>query len=268
MKKALGFIGCGKMAYALLKGITNMPEAQYASIYVSDIDIKRTELFASEFGCITGDNAETVSAADVIFLAVKPGQVKSVLEATCDCWDNQKLLISIAAGISTRLIENTLGMEIPVIRVMPNTPCLVAEGVAAISGGKYALPAHLDMVQQMLDNLGMAFVIDENYMDAVTAVSGSGPGYAYLVVEAMMDAAVQVGLNSELARQLVVNTIKGSMTMLQQTGEHPAVLKAQVCSPGGTTIAGIRELEGKGIRKAFFAAIEKAYQRSIEQDKS
>lgn len=267
MIPALGVIGCGNMGYALLKGIVNGAEPKYAGIYISDINAARTDLFNREFGAVVGSNQETIAAADIVFLAVKPAQLKEVLTTTRNKWQSKKLLVSIAAGITTRLIEDVMGMEIPVVRVMPNTPCLVAEGVSAVCGGKYASPEHLHMVEAIFSNLGTAIITEEKNLDAVTAVSGSGPGYAYLVAEAMIDAAVNMGLNSEMARELVVNTIKGSMTMLQKTGEHPAVLKAQVSSPGGTTIAGLRQLEGNGIRKAFFTAVENAYQRSVELGK-
>ncbi|HEX3010838.1 MAG TPA: pyrroline-5-carboxylate reductase [Syntrophomonadaceae bacterium] len=267
MNPALGVIGCGNMGYALIKGIVNGHEPKYSNIYISDINTVRTDLFSHEFAALSGSNQETVASADIIFLAVKPGQIKKVLTDTRNQWKPNKLLISIAAGISTDIIENAIGIQIPVVRVMPNTPCLVAEGVSAICAGKYASAENLQLVEALLNNLGLAVIIEEKYMDAVTAVSGSGPGYAYLVAEAMMDAAVNMGLNGEMARKLVVNTIRGSMTMLQKTNEHPAVLKAQVSSPGGTTIAGLRQLEQNGIRKAFFDAVESAFERSVEQSK-
>lgn len=267
MAPSLGVIGCGNMGYALIKGIANGHESKYSNIYISDINTARTDLLIHEFGAVSKSNYEIVASADIIFLAVKPSQVKEVLTNSRNEWQPNKLLISIAAGISTDFIENVIEKKIPVIRVMPNTPCLVAEGVSAICAGKYASPDHLQRVETMLNNLGSTIIIEEKYMDVVTAVSGSGPGYAYLVAEAMIDAAVNMGLNGEMAKKLVVNTIRGSMTMLQKTNEHPAVLKAQVSSPGGTTIAGLRKLEQNGIREAFFAAVESAYVRSVELGK-
>lgn len=264
MKPVLGIIGCGRMAYALVKGIYEDAGNNYAEIWASDPDPNRTGLFAREFGAQAGNNYDTVVASDVVLLAVKPGMVNTILDETRSAWNESKLLISIAAGISTLTIEQKLGVEIPVVRVMPNTPCLVGEGASAISAGQNAGANHLALVQQMLNSVGISVLIDESYMDAITAVSGSGPAYAYLVAEAMIDAGVQAGLSSEMARQLVIHTIKGSMTMLDKTGEHPAVLKAQVCSPGGTTIAAVRQLEENGLRKAFFNAVEKARERSIE----
>lgn len=263
MPVKLGVIGCGKMGYALTKGISNSP-GFYSDIYVDDIDIERTLLFEREFGALTATPDEVVAKSDIIILAVKPAQVKNVLSATHDQWTGDKLLISIAAGIKISSIEKGLTEAVRVIRVMPNTPCLVGEGVSAIAAGRYATQADLEKVQSMLDKVGTTIIIDESYMDAITAVSGSGPAYAFLIVEAMMDASLSTGLSSDISRRLVIQTLKGSLTMLEHTSEHPAALKAQVTSPGGTTIAGLRQLEAGGIREAFFAAIEKARQRSIE----
>lgn len=262
MAASLGIIGCGKMAYALLKGISQ--NSVYTSIYACDTSSERMDLFARDFNAITVTAPELVSKADLIILAVKPGQIKSVLAETNEQWDNCKLLVSIAAGIKTTSIEEQLGKQVPVVRVMPNTPCLIGEGASALTAGRYARLTDLEIVQSILRQVGIAVIVDEIYMDAVTAVSGSGPAYSFLIVEAMMDAALHLGLTSDLARQLVVQTLKGSISMVEQTAEHPAVLKAQVTSPGGTTIAGLRELEAGGIREAFFAAIERACQRSIE----
>jgi pyrroline-5-carboxylate reductase len=259
----LGIIGCGKMGYALLKGITQESGA-YNTIYICDTDDERMGLFTREFGALATSHQQLIANADVIILAVKPAQVKSVLASTSDVWSNEKLLISIAAGIKIAAIEKELGKPVRVVRVMPNTPCLVGEGVIAIAGGHHASLADLQLVQAMLERVGISIILEESYMDAVTAVSGSGPAYAFLIVEAMMDAAINLGLSSDISRRLVLQTVKGSITMLEKTGDHPAVLKAQVTSPGGTTIAGLRELEAGGIREAFFAAMEKAWQRSMK----
>lgn len=264
MKSLLGVIGCGQMAYALVKGITGNKEMSYGGIWASDTDTARIEIFNREFGARSSNNYDIVEACDIILLAVKPGVVTKILDETRDAWNESKLLVSIAAGISTSLIEQRLGIAVPVVRVMPNTPCLVGEGASAITAGQNARIDHVKMVECMLSSVGITVRIDETHMDAVTAVSGSGPAYAYLVAEAMIDAGVQSGLSTVVARQLVIQTIKGSMAMLEKTGEHPAVLKAAVCSPGGTTIAGVRQLEANGLRKAFFDAIEKAREKSIE----
>jgi len=263
MPPTLGIIGCGKMGYALLKGITQ-DSWEESIIYACDTASERTQLFVQEFNAIPANQEQLVADADIVILAVKPAQIKRILAETASTWNNDKLLISIAAGIKTASIEKELGKPVRVVRVMPNTPCLVGEGVSAIAGGKYASPADLQLVQTIVERVGLSVILDETYMDAVTAVSGSGPAYVFLLVEAMMDASLSLGLSSDISRSLVLQTFKGSLSMLAQTGEHPAVLKAQVTSPGGTTIAGLRELEAGGIREAFFAALERACQRSIE----
>jgi len=267
MARVLGIIGCGKMAYAILKGIIGRASMDFSAIYVNDIDLERTNLFVREFQAVAVQQNELVSACDIIILAVKPQQVRQVLESTREFWDSTRLLVSIAAGITTFTIEREVGLAIPVVRVMPNTPCLIGEGVAAVAGGSHASNADIEVVKDMFSKLGLAIVVEEKYMDAITAVSGSGPAFAFLVAEAMINAGVLVGLDSNLSRSLVLNTLKGSISMMQKSEEHPAVLRDQVCSPGGTTIAGVKQLEENGIRKAFFQAIEKAFHKSIELGK-
>lgn len=263
MPHRLGIIGCGKMGYALMKGITRDPDS-YDMIYACDPAEERTQLFAREFKAVPAGPQQVVDHADMIIMAVKPAQVKAVLAETSSNWTVDKLLISIAAGIKTASIESELEKPVRVVRVMPNTPCLIGEGVSALAAGKYASPADLQLVQNIVGQIGLSVILPESYMDAVTAVSGSGPAYVFLVVEAMIDAALSLGLSSDISRRLVMQTFKGSLSMLEQTGEHPAILKAQVTSPGGTTIAGLRELEAGNIRESFFAALERACQRSAE----
>jgi len=262
MPGKLGIIGCGKMGYALIKGISSA--SAYTDIYACDTSSERSELMAREFGAIPVSPEELVNNADIIIMAVKPGQVMELLHRTAERWNEKQLLISIAAGIKIASIEAAVVKPLPVVRVMPNTPCLVGEGASGIAAGHYASQADIKLVQAMMDSVGISVIVDEAYMDAITAVSGSGPAYAFLVIEAMMDAALQLGLSSDMSRQLVMQTFKGSIAMLEKTGEHPAVLKSQVTSPGGTTIAGLRKLEAEGIREAFFAALERACQRSKE----
>lgn len=267
MSRSLGLIGCGKMAYALMKGIGGAEFLGFDSLLVNDIDPERGVLFQEEFNAIPTETGEVLHSSRVIILAVKPQQVRMVLDANRAWWTTEHLLISLAAGIKTGSYENEIGLHLPVVRVMPNTPCLVGQGVSAISAGRYAADKDLQLVAKMFEQLGTCVMVEEKHMDAVTAISGSGPAYVFLVVESLMNAALQVGLDLKLARQLLVNTVKGSMEMMEQSGEHPAILREQVCSPGGTTIAGIRQLEENGLRRAFFQAVEKAYERSIELGK-
>lgn len=261
MSQKVALLGCGKMAYALLKGIK---KNTFASIYCHDIDSERIELFAAEFGGKPAGLAEAIEAAQLIILAVKPQVLSIVMQDSVGLWTADKLLISVLAGVKTSTLEEASGGQTPVIRVMPNTPCLVGQGVSALSSGRLATAEQMALAKAIFSQLGVAVEVDEGLMDAVTAVSGSGPAYAFLVVEAMMNAAVNVGLDAALARELVIGTFKGSLAMLEAENLHPAILREQVCSPGGTTIAGVRQLEGNRLRKAFFDAIAAACQRSIE----
>lgn len=265
----LGIIGCGKMAYALLKGIYSSSEYRPALSFVCDPDQARVDLFCNDFKAVAMTADDLISKSQVVLLAVKPGQVQVLLNNTAVFWNDQKLLISVAAGIKTGDLEKTLANQpARVVRVMPNTPSLVGEGMSAICAGSRATDDDLNFVRALLDGSSKSIIIDEEYMDAVTAVSGSGPAYVFLLVEALMEAAVNAGLNSNIARQLVLQTFKGSIRMLEDSGDHPAILKEQVCSPGGTTIAGVRQLEAGGVRSAIFNAVEAASIRSKELGKN
>lgn len=261
MPLKVALIGCGKMAYALLKGIDR---SAFEAIYSHDIDPVRSELFAAEFGAAPVGLAEAIEAAELIILAVKPQALSKLMLDSSGLWNSEKLLISVLAGVKTSTLESAIGGKTAVIRVMPNTPCLVGQGVSALSPGKLATTEQMTTARAIFAQLGVAVEVEERLMDAVTAVSGSGPAYAFLVLEAMMNAAVNVGLDAALSRELVLGTFKGSLAMLEAENLHPAILREQVCSPGGTTIAGVRQLEGNGLRKAFFDAIDKAWQRSME----
>ncbi len=262
--KILGVIGCGNMAYALVKGLKEAGFG-FESMVGFDINPDRLELFQRELGVEpVSSNEEVAQRADVVLLAVKPAQVGQVLGEISSRLTREKLLVSIAAGISTAFIEEAIGRPVPVVRVMPNTPCLVGRGVSAISAGKAASLENEELVARMLSAVGEVCRVPESYMDGVTALAGSGPAYIYLVAEAMTDAGVEVGLPRDLARTLASKTMAGAVAMMEITGRHPAVLREEVTSPGGTTIAGLRELEENGLRKAFFRAIRRAFERSIE----
>jgi pyrroline-5-carboxylate reductase len=265
MTWTLGVIGCGKMSHAFLQGICRSVGQDLESICIYDPDESRLRLFEADFKAVTVSKADLIARSDLIILGVKPNQVREALEDTLVYWHEDKILLSIAAGVRSSYLEQLFSDRVPrVIRAMPNTPCLVGEGMVALCAGRSANAADLVRVESLFLASGKAIIVKEQDMDAVTAVSGSGPAYVFLVVEAMIDAAVNVGLSSEVARELVLQTVKGSVLMLEASGEHPALLKQQVSSPGGTTIAGLRELEAHGIRQAFFDAVEAARNRSIE----
>lgn len=264
MSPKLAVIGCGKMAYAIMKGLDKQA---YGAVFCHDINPARSALFETEFGATACSLCETIDTADVVILAVKPQQLQQVMQTSSGRWTQEKLLISVLAGVKTETLEKSSGGQTAVVRVMPNTPCLVGQGISALCAGKLATPLQLQIARDIFSQLGSAVTVEEKLMDAVTAVSGSGPAYVFLAVEAMINAAVNVGLDAALSRELVIETFKGSLAMLEAENLHPAILREQVCSPAGTTIAGVRQLESNGLRKAFFDAIEKAYQRSIELGK-
>ncbi|MGI6453940.1 MAG: pyrroline-5-carboxylate reductase [Syntrophomonadaceae bacterium] len=267
MNFTLGMVGCGKMAYALVRGLAANSQVEADKILVNDIDINRVDIFTREFGAQGVSLPELLTKCDMVILAVKPQHMQMVLTEAAGLWKPGQKIVSIAAGITTTQIEDTLGLALPVVRVMPNTPCLINKGVMAVCGGRYASDHDVHLVMELISNLGLPMQTAEKNMDAVTALSGSGPAYVYLVAEAMINAGVYVGLDHDLARTLVLQTIMGSAAMLLETREHPAVLRDQVCSPGGTTMAGVQQLENNGLRKAFFSAIKAACDRSRELGK-
>jgi pyrroline-5-carboxylate reductase len=265
MTWTLGIIGCGNMSYALLRGISRSTELAPEKIYINDPNETRLQLFETEFKAVRADKEDLISFADMVIVGVKPNQVHEVLEGTQDYWKEDKILLSIAAGIRTVYLESLLSPNVArVIRAMPNTPCLAGEGMTGLCAGSTATKADMEKVRSLFAASGRAIIVKEQDMDAVVAVSGSGPAYVFLMIEAMIEAGVSVGLSSATARELVLQTVKGSVAMLEESGEHPAILKQQVTSPGGTTIAALRQLEQGGIRRAFFDAVEAARNRSIE----
>lgn len=258
----LGVIGCGQMARALLTGFSK-EGSMFSSLLLYDIDPAKSEALADEFGGTTKENSRSIAEeADLILLAVKPAQIVPVLCDIESVLHEERLLVSVAAGISTAKIVHEVGKHVAVVRVMPNTPSLIGMGATAVAFGSSVAEGDKELIIKMFSTVGIVESVPESYMDAITAVSGSGPAYVFLVAEAMTDAAVEVGIPRDLARRLVNQTLTGSVAMMQTEGKHPALLREQVASPGGTTIAGIRALETGGIRAAFFEAVNAAYQRS------
>ena len=213
------------------------------------------------------DNRRVVEQADVVFLAVKPQQLPAVAEQVGGRIGKDKLVVSIAAGVRLKTLADALGTE-RLVRVMPNTPCLVGSGASGYSLGLDATPADAALVGQLLGAVGRAFqVSDEKLLDAVTGLSGSGPAFVYVMIEALSDGGVRMGLPRELATALAAQTVRGAAEMVLQTGEHPAALKDRVASPGGTTIAGLAALEAGGVRSALMGAVEAATRCSTELGK-
>ncbi len=259
----LGFIGIGNMGEALLRGIITSKLMTSSLIYASDVNKEKLEKLSDELNInALESNQELTNKCDIILLAVKPDIVKVVLPQISKCFISPKWIISIAAGVSTSVIEGFLPSGTPVVRVMPNTPAMVNEGMSAISAGSYANEGHLEKARQIFNAVGKTIIVQEKLMDVVTALSGSGPAYIFLIIEALTDAGVQLGLSRQDALLMSAQTVFGSSKMLLETNEHPAILKNRVTSPGGTTAAGLYELEKNGVRSAIIDAVISATNRS------
>jgi len=263
--RRVAFLGAGNMGEALIKGLTQVGLVPAGSISAADPRADHLGQVAKRYGIrAVADNAALVSGADVIILAVKPQIMTAVLKEIASVVDEGKLLISIAAGVSTRKLLLQLGKPARLIRVMPNTPALVLEGVTAIARAEGLKPGDLEAAQELFAAVGKVVVLDESAMDAVTGLSGSGPAYVAIAIEALADGGVNMGLDRATAMTLAAQTVLGSARLILDTGVHPGQLKDMVSSPGGTTIAGIAALEEAGLRRAFIQAVERATLRSRE----
>ena len=261
----VGFIGGGNMGEALIKGLLAASLVPADAVHASDVRIERLRTLAQQYGVqLREDNAALVRDVDIVILAVKPQIMASVARQIAPAVTRKKLLISIAAGVSTATIRAALGKDARLIRVMPNTPALVLEGVTAIAKAEGLEPGDLDTAGQIFSAVGRVVTLDEDLMDAVTGLSGSGPAYVALVVESLADGGVKMGLDRVTAMTLATQTVLGAARLLLETGMHPGALKDMVSSPGGTTIAGIAALEEGGIRHDLIRAVERATQRSRE----
>lgn len=265
LESRLGFIGAGRMATALAAGILEQKLVVGSQILASDPVAGALEAFVRRTGGQAGsDNRQVAQQADVLFLAVKPQQMAGVLADLRGIIEPRHLVISIAAGVRLETLASGLGSGPRLVRVMPNTPCLVGQSASAYSLGPGATAADQVLVERLLGAVGKAFLLEERLLDAVTGLSGSGPAFVYLFIEALSDGGVRMGLAREVALALAAQTVKGAAEMVLQTGEHPGALKDQVTSPGGTTIAGLQQLEAHAVRGAVIAAVEAATRRSIE----
>jgi pyrroline-5-carboxylate reductase len=263
--KRVGFIGGGNMGEALIRGLVGANLVKPGLITATDVRADRAKQLAQQFGVTAhSDNARCVRDADVVILAVKPQIMAEVLREIAPAVEARHLLISIAAGVATATIRAALGKDARIIRVMPNTPALVLQGAAGIARGKGLEPDDLDTAQEIFSAVGRAVVLDEELLDAVTGLSGSGPAYVAIVIESLADGGVKMGLDRVTAMTLATQTVLGAAQLLRDTGLHPGALKDMVSSPGGTTIAGISALEEGGVRTTFIRAVERATQRSRE----
>jgi len=264
----IGFIGGGNMGEALIKGLLISGRFDASQIGVSDISQERLDHLHNTYQVSTvAGNRELAAGSDLIVLAVKPQQVGDVLGEINASLDHLPLIISIAAGVPIATLEQPLVKSVPVIRVMPNTPALVLAGASAIAAGTHASADHLAIAKVLFEAVGLVVEVEESQMDAVTGLSGSGPAYVFLFMEALIDAGVLMGLSRPVARDLAVHTTLGSAKLLAESEEHPGVLKDQITSPGGTTIHGLTILESGGLRGMLMDAVEAATRRSEELGK-
>jgi len=263
--KKIGFIGAGQMAKSLAAGIsTSTPNS--VQFFIADPNDDACESFQTSVG--TGasvtrlaTNQEVVSASDLVFLAVKPQFLESAIAGVE--FGNRPLVVSIIAGFKIFQLERMLGID-RIVRVMPNTPCLIGKGASAISAGESVAPDDVELVMSFLASVGTIVQVEERLLDSVTGLSGSGPAYVFTFIESLIDGAVLTGMPRGIARQLALQTIIGAATMMEQTGEHPAILRDRVTSPGGTTIEGLKALEESSFRDAVLSAVLAATERSRE----
>jgi pyrroline-5-carboxylate reductase len=261
-RRGLAVIGGGKIGEALLSGLVRRGGPD--GILVCERSPERAAQLTARYGVSAVDLPDAAARARVLLLAVKPQDIDVLLERLAGVVDEGHLVVSVAAGVPTARIEAALPPGTAVVRVMPNTPALVDEGMSVLSAGAHAGEEDLDEAEALLAAVGQVRRVPESQQDAVTALSGSGPAYFFFLVEAMVDAGILLGLPRALAADLIVQTALGAAVMMRDSGEHPVQLREAVTSPGGTTIAAIRELERHGVRAALIAAIEAAHARSVE----
>ncbi len=254
-------LGGGVMGETLLSGLIRAGR-RVEDLVVGERRSERAAELRERYGVESATSIDAARDADTIVLVVKPQDMSDLLAEIVSAVRSDQLVVSLAAGITTGFLEARLPEGTPVVRVMPNTPALVDEGMAAISRGSHCDESHLAEAESLMASTGRVLQVPERQQDAVTAISGSGPAYLFFVVEAMIEAGVHLGLPRGTASELVVQTVVGSAKLLRETGEHPVVLRERVTSPGGTTAAAIRELEDHKVRAAFLTALEAARNRS------
>jgi pyrroline-5-carboxylate reductase len=259
----IAILGAGKMGEALLSGLLRAGRSAGDVTAVVRRPARAEEL-TEAYGVRVISAEEAAKTASTLVVAVKPQDMARMLDEIAGSVSPSQLVISVAAGITTSFIERRFPVEVPVVRVMSNTPVLVDEAMSVISAGAFAAEAHLRLAEELLSPVGKVLRIPESQQDAATALSGSGPAYVYYLVEAMVDAGILLGMPRRTALEMVTQAVYGAATMLRDSGEHPVILREAVTSPGGTTISAIRELENHGVRAAFLAAIEAARDRGRE----
>jgi pyrroline-5-carboxylate reductase len=264
-KIKVAVLGAGKMGGILLQAFlkNNLFGKDQISGTVQHAD--RAQALSAQFGVEVGvDNVEAAREADVILLGVKPIQVPALVNLIRPVLNDRKLIVSIAASVKTRSIEDAAGVDLGVVRAMPNTPAMISAGVTALCAGRFCTPEQMAVAMRIFQTVGRAVVVDEKHMDAVTGLSGSGPAFLYIIIEALAEAGVNVGLPRDVATLLAAQTTLGSARMVLETGYHPALLKDAVTTPAGCTVDGILELEEGGLRVTLIKAVKRATQRAAE----
>ncbi len=265
MEGQLAILGTGRMGEALLGGLLRSGWARPEQLWCTVRTADRAQRLAETYGVRADtDSAAAAAEADVVVIAVKPQTIRALLDEIAPKVRPEQTVISVAAGVPTSTFEELFIEGVPVVRVMSNVPVLVDEAMSAVAPGRYATEEHLAVAEQVLAHVGKVVRLAEEHLDSVTALSGSGPAYFFLLAEAMIDAGILLGLSRDVATELIIQTMVGSAKMLRDTGRHPVELRESVTSPGGTTIAAIRVLEEERVRAAFLNAIEAAKHRSEE----
>lgn len=268
LTEKIGVVGAGKIGSAIARGVIHAGLVGNAMVMTSDVSEALRQSAIQELGIrATADNLELCNFADIVILAVKPQIIDPVTREIAKKIGNGKLLVSVAAGVPLARIEAQLEPGARVVRVMPNIPCVVGAGAAGYAGGGHATAADLEKVGAILNSFGVGMAVEEKYLDAVTGLSGSGPAYVFLFMEALADGGVQMGLTREVALKLAMQTVYGAARMALESNKHLGELKDEVTSPGGTTIAGIYAMEQKGFRGAVMDAVVSATKRSQELGK-
>lgn len=264
--KRIAIVGLGKIGGTLARGLIQRRVVPAKHLAGSTAHEHTAQEASERYGIeVLTDNAQLVQGRDIVILAVKPQSMAGVLEEIRAHIDPEQLVITLAAAITTRFVEDTLQQEISVVRAMPNTPCLVGQGMTVLCPGRFATPEHVGIAQEVFAAVGRVEVIDnEELMDAVTGLSGSGPAYCYIMIEALAEGGVKVGLPRELATLLAAQSMLGAAQMVLETGEHPAKLKDNVTTPAGTTVDGLLELEAGGVRVSLIKAVDRATRKSKE----
>lgn len=264
--KKIGIIGTGNMGGALISGLVLSKATRPENVICSDLRLEVLEKIGETYGVgTTTDNETLCKESEIIIYAVKPQILANVLDGTTSYLDNSKLVISVAAGVPMVAIESHLGKELRLVRAMPNIPASVRAGATAIAAGPHAQAGDIELAKAVFDSVGETIFIQENIlMDAITGLSGSGPAYIFVIVDALADAGVKMGLARHEAQLLATQTVLGAAKLLKETGAHPGQLKDMVTSPGGTAIAGVHTLEKGGLRTTLINAVEAATERSRE----